>query len=91
MEAFYAEEGTYAKSQMLVDTHPDVARLAVRYGRMHHHVDYKRWLNKPIKRKPDYKLPENNPYLKNRIITVETSAADYEANYKSVKGNNKNV
>lgn len=27
------------KSQMLVDLHPDVARLADRYGRIHHHVD----------------------------------------------------
>lgn len=37
---FYEHEGTLPKSQMLVDKHPDVARLAERYGRMHHHVDY---------------------------------------------------
>jgi hypothetical protein len=32
--------GTVNKSQMLVDAHPDVARLVWRYGRIHHHVDY---------------------------------------------------
>ena len=33
-------EGTINKSQMLVDMHPDVARLVWRYGRWHHYVDY---------------------------------------------------
>jgi hypothetical protein len=37
---FYEKEGTLPKSQMLVDLHPDVSRLAFRYGRHHHHVDY---------------------------------------------------
>ena len=36
---FYEKEGTLPKSQMLVDLHPDVSRLAFRYGRHHHHVD----------------------------------------------------
>lgn len=33
-------EGTINKSQMLVDLHPDVARMVWRYDRWHHHVDY---------------------------------------------------
>ena len=33
-------EGTINKSQMLVDMHPDVARMVWRYGRWHHYVDY---------------------------------------------------
>jgi len=33
-------EGTINKSQMLVDMHPDVARMVFRYGRWHHYVDY---------------------------------------------------
>lgn len=31
--------GTYDKSKMLVQLHPDVVRMADRYGRDHHHVD----------------------------------------------------
>ncbi len=38
---FYAKEGTLAKSQMLVDMHPDVARHVYKFGRDHHHVDYR--------------------------------------------------
>jgi hypothetical protein len=37
---FYDSEGTENKSQMLVDMHPDVARLAWKFNRVHHHVDY---------------------------------------------------
>jgi hypothetical protein len=40
-EAFYAKEGTLPKSQMLVDMHPDVAKLKFRFGRIHHLVDYR--------------------------------------------------
>lgn len=37
---FYDHEGTTSKSKMLVDTYPQYSRLAYRYGRDHHHVDY---------------------------------------------------
>lgn len=37
---FYAKEGTYNKSRMLVDMHPDVARLAYKFQRVHHIVNY---------------------------------------------------
>ena len=36
----YNSLGTVNKSQMLVDMHPDVARMVWRYGCWHHHVDY---------------------------------------------------
>jgi hypothetical protein len=37
----YAAGGTTAKSQMLANVHPDVAKVVWRYGRVHHHVDYR--------------------------------------------------
>lgn len=40
-EAFYAREGTMPKSQMLARMHPDVATVVPRFGRWHHHVDYR--------------------------------------------------
>jgi hypothetical protein len=40
---FYADEGTSPKSQMLADLHPDVAIVAWKFGRWHHHVDYSRF------------------------------------------------
>jgi len=38
---FYAVEGTRPKSEMLVRMHPDVAQLVWKFGRWHHHVDYR--------------------------------------------------
>lgn len=42
---FYKEEGTLPKSQMLVDLHPDVARLTWKFQRDHHEVDYSGFAN----------------------------------------------
>ena len=49
---FYAREGTVPKSVMLKVVHPDVTKLVMRFGREHHHVDYKRF-KQPLLRKPD--------------------------------------
>jgi hypothetical protein len=40
-DEFYAAEGTLPKSRMLLREHPDVTRLVHRFGRAHHHVDYR--------------------------------------------------
>lgn len=37
---FYAKEGTFAKSKMQIDVHPDVSKMVWKFGRCHHHVDY---------------------------------------------------
>jgi hypothetical protein len=51
-DEFYAEEGTYKKSKMLVDMHPDVTDLVKRWGRWHHVVNYKKFkINKLIFKK----------------------------------------
>lgn len=51
-EEFYSKEGTYPKSKMQVDMHPDVSKLVWRFGRVHHYVDYTSFKNiKPIKKK----------------------------------------
>jgi hypothetical protein len=49
---FYAKEGTAPKSEMLKAVHPDVTRLVWKFGRHHHHCDYKRF-KQPLLRKPD--------------------------------------
>jgi hypothetical protein len=52
-EAFYSAEGTLAKSQMLVAQHPDVARLVWKFGRPHHHVDYRQWRGRGLVPNPN--------------------------------------
>jgi hypothetical protein len=49
MEAFYAEEGTLPKSKMAVAQHPDMVKLAFRYGRWHHDADFSGFTQRPIK------------------------------------------
>ncbi len=46
-------DGTYRKSKMIVDLHPDVARLAWRFGRCHHHVDYRLFKKNKLRRRAD--------------------------------------
>jgi hypothetical protein len=58
MTDLYREHGTLVKSQMLTRTHPDVTRVVWRFRRWHHEVDYSRWRNRPLVRRPDVELPD---------------------------------
>jgi hypothetical protein len=53
-EEFYAQDGTLAKSAMLVELHPDVTKLVKRFGRWHHYVDYRHFAHLTLKRRDDY-------------------------------------
>lgn len=65
----YNVVGTVAKSQMLVDMHPDVATMVFRYGRWHHHVDYSPFKGNQLRLKPDVVLPEGHNNYGMRLIT----------------------
>ena len=59
----YAEGGTVAKSAMLAKVHPDVARVAWRFGRVHHFVNYRPFRqNTLIKREGVAAAMEANNY-----------------------------
>jgi len=55
---FYKQEGTMAKSQMLADLHPDVARVVWRFNRWHHHVDYRPFKNNKLIKKAGLVIPD---------------------------------
>lgn len=57
---FYDDEGTFNKSKMLEEMHPDVAKLSRRYGRDHHYVDYRMFKGNKLKRKSGLKLKKGN-------------------------------
>lgn len=62
-DAFYAKEGTMPKSKMLVQMHPDVAKISYRFNRWHHHVDYTPFKNIRLIRKPSLEIkPEIDNY-----------------------------
>lgn len=47
---FYSKEGTYPKSKMLVEMHPDVAEMVYKFHRCHHFVDYTPFKNNKLLR-----------------------------------------
>ena len=55
---FYADEGTRPKSEMLEKMHPDVARVADRFSRVHHQVDYSQWKTRQLVLRDGVSLPE---------------------------------
>lgn len=56
-------DGTFEKSKMLVNLHPDVVRLVKRYGRWHHHCDLSSFSkNLPILKKDAIIPEEPNEY-----------------------------
>jgi hypothetical protein len=56
-------DGTFEKSKMLVNLHPDCVKLVQRYGRWHHDVDMRPFRNNELIIKPDAEFPdEPNEY-----------------------------
>jgi hypothetical protein len=53
-DEFYAREGTLPKSQMLVALHPDVTKLVWKFGRAHHHVEYRPFARNQMIRAPHF-------------------------------------
>lgn len=72
-EEFYSKEGTYPKSKMLEDMHPDVAKVVWKFNRWHHQVDYSQFtqtlkLKDGIKR--NYRVNSHN------MIIIPTEEKD---------------
>jgi len=59
-EAFYGEEGTRPKSELIVRLHPDVVTMKERWGRVHHRVDFRPFKQKLVLR-DGVVLPEKPP------------------------------
>ena len=65
---FYAKEGTLPKSQLLKEMHPDVTEVVWKFGRWHHHVDYRSFARNKLRKKPNIIIPEGiNNYGMNLI------------------------
>lgn len=54
----YAATGTVAKSEMLAKVHPDVSRVAIRFKRVHHIVDYGKFRGLQLRRRPGLEVPD---------------------------------
>ena len=68
---FYDDDGTYNKSKMLEDMHPDVAKVIKQYNRYHHHVNYKPFKENILKRKSGVVIPEVSNNFGLKLIKVK--------------------
>jgi len=59
-ENFYSSEGTYNKSKMLKEQHPDVTTLTKKWGRWHHRVNYRPFKGNELRKKDG--PPESGNY-----------------------------
>jgi hypothetical protein len=62
--------GTLEKSRMLAREHPDVARLAWRWNRWHHYVDYRPFRKNKLIRRTDVEIPEGVNNYGMRLVQV---------------------
>lgn len=53
------KNGTLEKSRMLVEMHPDVAKVVKRFNRWHHHVDYKPFKKNKLRLKEGLVISDN--------------------------------
>jgi len=53
-EDFYKNDGTYNKSKMIKEMHPDIAKIKWKFNRIHHYVDYTIFQKNKLIFKEDY-------------------------------------
>jgi hypothetical protein len=68
---FYEKEGTLAKSKMLEEMHPDVAKTVWKFNRWHHQVDYKPFKSTNLSLKAGVSLTNQINNYGMKIITVK--------------------
>ncbi len=87
----YNPAGTIRKSLNLVSIYPEVAKTVIKYGRVHHHVDYRKYKDNALILKKRVKIQaEPNDYgmrLVNMTLNDEQLEAEFEKAQKSVKAN----
>lgn len=69
-DQFYSVEGTYNKSKMLKEMHPDVTELVWRWGRQHHYVDYTPFKKNKLIKKKDVIIPKGINNYGMRLIDI---------------------
>lgn len=70
-DAFYSSEGTLPKSKMIVEMHPDVCKLSFKFGRWHHHCDYRPFQANRLKKRKD--------------LTIKSGVNNYGMSLKKLK------
>jgi hypothetical protein len=70
-EAIYQDEGTYLKSKMIKEMHPDEVELTYLFGRPHHQIDYSSFRWNKLKPKKELNIKKRINEYGMRLISVE--------------------
>jgi hypothetical protein len=65
------KDGTLPKSRMIAALHPDVARVAWRFKRWHHYVDYSPFKSNKLIRHPDLVIPDQVDDYGMKLVSIE--------------------
>lgn len=57
-DELYRDDGRKKMAESLAEQHPDVAKVVWRFGRWHHHVDYRPFKKNRLRRKPGLVIPD---------------------------------
>jgi hypothetical protein len=72
-DQIYMKEGTYAKSKLIEQLHPDVTKMVWRFGRIHHFVDYSRFKKNRLRKKPGIVIPDKPNEYGMRLVKKSDS------------------
>ena len=72
-ETFYDKEGTYNKSKMLEDMHPDVAKVVWMFNRWHHYVNYGKFNKNLLVPNTKINIPDGINNYGMKLIEVENA------------------
>jgi hypothetical protein len=85
----YNPLGTVRKSLNLLEIYPEVTKIVERYGRVHHHVDFRKYKKNQLKLKTGMKLPTKHNNYGMRLVKMSDTEIDNEehANIGQKKSN----
>ena len=84
-ETFYDKEGTYPKSKMLEDMHPDVAKVVWRFNRWHHYVNYRPFKKNKLIKKKGLVIPDKINNYGMELVRVSGLEKTCEVNLRQRK------
>lgn len=84
----YSKEGTDNKSIFIARRHPDCCRVVKKYGRTHHHVDYRVFKQQPLLKdewkEKLFELPKYNDY-RTILINIDDGEVIANVDRKTIK------
>jgi hypothetical protein len=85
----YNPLGTVRKSLNLFEIYPEVTKIVERYGRVHHHVDFRKYKKNQLNLKTGIKLPTKPNNFGMRLVKMSDTEIDNEehANIGQKKSN----